>query len=438
MDIFQVFQKKQESSTRKYYATVPDEHIEDGSYGAAGIVKDKDYFRVRLCEMFLKDKNNYINDYIPMAVALNMFGYGGSQCTVPVLVGNQLLSAIEKYVKDEAIEFRNVPVIGPIPHTGEDFSLFIGLYRVAVGSLAKSLFGVINNLVGVFDLANLSSYLGIAERIGGGLADLIGLHQVEMRLGIMDTFGSGTNTLRDRYLLSVNASEKEVDPDRLWVKDGRLFEGDAIGSDTAYSRHDYCLVRIERLETHPGITTLPFHQVFVECKAKIWEGNSPEAERLFLTLMRQLTNAPDLTVGDRGTLMETYLANYQQEKENYAGITDHIGRGMAPIIRGAGNLDGKPHSISAVASIQRVADMAEGIVGQADHREALLSVQQRLHQLARNWKEIPHLEARNEPAELDEDKISEQFRAVKERQNVSLTRPEALAEVLAFASFQNL
>jgi hypothetical protein len=438
MGIIQTILRIQEAGTRKFYTTVQDNHIEDPSYGTAGIAKDKDYFRVRLSEMFLKDKTNYINGFIPMAVALNVFSYGGSQCTVPVLVGNQVLSTIDKYVKNETVEFRNVPIIGPVPHTGDDFSLFIGLYRVSVENLSKSLFGVIEKLVGAFNLANLSSYLGIAKHIGDGLVDLIGLKEVEMRLGIMDTFGSGANTLRDRYLLCVNAPEHEVNSDRLWVKNGRLYEGDSIESNTVYNSHDYCLVRIERLETRPDITSLPFHQLFEESKAKIWDGNPPEAERLFLTLMRQLTNSPDLTVEDRGTLMETYLANYQQEKENYAGITSRIdGRGEA-VVRGTGGRDGKSRTLSATASIQRVADMAEGIARQSERSEDLMSVHRRLNQLAHNLKEIPHLAVRDTPTDLDDAMLSEQFRSIKASQKIALARPEALAEALSLASYQNL
>lgn len=438
MGIIQAILRKQEAGARKFYTTMPDNHIEDPTYGTAGIAKDKDYFRVQLCEMFLKDKTNYINGFIPLTVALNVFCYGGRQCTVPVLVGNQILSTIEKYVKNEAVEFRNVPIIGPVPHTGDHFSLFIGLYRVSVENLAKSLFGVINKMVGAFNLSNLSSYLGIAECIGDGLMDLIGLKEVEMRLGTMDTFGSGANTLRDRYLLCVNAPENEIDSGRLWIKNGRLYEGDSIGSNAVYNRHDYCLVRIERLETRPDVTVLPFHQLFVESKAKIWEGNQPEAERLFLTLMRQLTISPDLTVEDRGTLMETYLANYQQEKENYAGITGRIGGQGEAIVRGTGGRAGESRALSATASIQRVADIAEGIAGQSGHKEALLSVHRRLNQLALNLTEIPHLAVSIAPADLDDAKLSEQFRAIKASQKIALTRPEALAEALSLASYQRL
>jgi hypothetical protein len=370
MGILQIVCGKQDAGTRKFYTTVPDEHIEDPSYQTATVAMNRDYFRVRLCEMFLKDKTNYISKCIPMTVALNMFGYGGRQCTVPVLVGNQMLSAIEKYVKNESIEFRNVPIIGPVPHTGEDFRLFIGLYRVAVGSVAKSLFGVINNLVGAFDLAHLSPYLGIAERIGDGLADLIGLDEVEMRLGTMDTFGSGTSTLRNRFLLCVNAPEHEVDAGRLWIRNGRLYTGDSMASSSSYSRHDYCLV------------------------------------------------------------------NYQQEKANYAKITGLLGQGT-PVVRGpdAGR-ENRPRPISAMASIQRMADLSEGIAGQAANREALLSVQLRLNQPAQNLMEIPHLTVRSDPADLDEATLADQVRTVKARQKVALTRPETLAEILSLASFQ--
>jgi hypothetical protein len=58
MPILDMIRRHQESGTRKFYATLPDDHIQDSSYTATDLAQAKDYFRIQLCEMFLKDKTN--------------------------------------------------------------------------------------------------------------------------------------------------------------------------------------------------------------------------------------------------------------------------------------------------------------------------------------------------------------------------------------------
>ena len=435
MGILDMVRRYQATGTRKFYAIIHDEHIQDPNHEPIALTSNKDYFRIRLCEMFLKNKTNYISGFIPMTIALNMFDYAGKACTVPVIVGNQMLSDIEKYIKNEDIEFRNVPIIGPVPYIGDTVSLFIGLYRIAVDDLARSLFNVIDNLIGSFDLCNLSTYLNIADRIGNGLTGLIGLSQVDMRLGTMDTFGDPVNRMRDQYLLFINCPEDKIDIEKLWIKNGRLFEGDNIDKANAFSRHDYVLVHIERLENRSDITTLPFHQLFLHSKTRIWEGDLNEAERLFLNLMRDITISPDLTTEDRSLIMETYLANYQQEKENYASIA---GKTQSASIRSADRSYARASTISAVASVQKAAGMAEQITEPARTKQELFSVQHRLYKLAQHWNEIPFLEKRNEPVDLSDSMLSRQLKAIRTNLQGTAAAPEALADILNFSAFHNI
>lgn len=438
MGILQIIRGYQNSGTRKFYGTVPDSQIRDASYDPKPVTKDKDYFSIRLCEMFLKNKANFISGFVPMAITLNIFDYAGAKRSIPVLVGNQMLREIEQYVKNQDIEFKNVPIIGPVPCTGNDVSLFVGLYRVAVNNLAKSLFGVVQRLIGAFDIADLSSYLNIAERIGDGLAGLIGLPEVEMRFGTMDTFTMSGSTMRDRYLLFINSAETDIDQDKIWVKNGRLYEGDSIDSNAPYTGQDYCLVRIERLESRPDIDKLPFHRLYIDSKGKIWEGNLPEAFRLFHTLVRSLSCSPDLTAEDRSALIETYLVNFEQEKENYATFTGRLKKGSGPFRKGSKLRAGEGNNLSALETVQLTADLAENIDGLPNRKEAVEAVQRRLNQLTRHWKDIPYLIQRNEPSDLDANELIEQFKAVKTSQQGTATAPELLADAISISAFHNI
>ncbi len=431
MGIINIISQTQQVGTRKFYATIPDGHVQDSSYETTALIKNQHYFRIRLCEMFLRDKANYINGFIPMTVALNIFDYADGKREIPVFVGNQMLHEIHKYVKDQSIEFRNVPIIGPLPYSGADITLFIGLYRVAVDNLAQSLFEVVNTIIGAFGLSDFSTYLRIASRLGDGLAKLIGLPQVDMRCGAMDTFSDQGNTLRDRYLLFINSSESSIDANRLWVKDARLFEGNTLAGGTPFTRHDYCLVRIEKLDNRPDMETLPFHKIYLDSKTKVWEGNLTEAERLFLNLMRDLSRSPDLIPEDRIAMMKAYLANYQQEKENHATAIGILEKDGSPC---RGERAGET-PLSAIATIQTAASMAKNIIMKDKDSNDLEDARQSLQLLTKSWSEIPHLDKREAPADLTPAKIFDQFRAIKVIQRNTTASPEVLADVINFSAF---
>jgi hypothetical protein len=261
---------------------------------------------------------------------------------------------------------------------------------------------------------------------------------VEMRFGTMDTFTMSGSTMRDRYLLFINSAEIDIDQDKIWVKNGRLYEGDSIDSNAPYTSQDYCLVRIERLESRPDIDKLPFHRLYLDSKGKIWEGNLPEAFRLFHTLVRSLSCSPDLTAEDRSALIETYLVNFEQEKENYATFTGRLNKGSGPFRKGSKLRAGEVNTLSALETVQLTADLAENIDGLPNRKEAVEAVQRRLNQLTRHWKDIPYLIQRNEPSDLDANKLIEQFKAVKTSQQGTATAPELLADAISISAFHNI
>ena len=52
MGILDVIRRREGSGTRKFYGAILDDHVEDKSYSASVFNKDKNYFSIRLCEMF--------------------------------------------------------------------------------------------------------------------------------------------------------------------------------------------------------------------------------------------------------------------------------------------------------------------------------------------------------------------------------------------------
>ena len=175
--------------------------------------------------MFLRDKNEFIRNFVPLTIAINSFKYGGQRHEIPFIVGNQLLHSIESYIKDEYIEFKDTRILGPSPYPGDDVSLFIGLFRVQVDNLARQLFSFMDNIIGIFNLSSLIPYLDVADKLGDALAGLMSLQEIEMRFGMLNTFShveGSHNFFRSGYLVFVGCPENEIMADQLWIQNGRL------------------------------------------------------------------------------------------------------------------------------------------------------------------------------------------------------------------------
>ncbi len=141
----------------KAYARLPDGNVLDATPDAGELAADGGYFEILLSQMYLRDSRELWYNYLPFALVAVDFLYKDRREAVPFLVGNRLLGAIEKAVEGQQVEYLNTKVAGPIPYAGDDVGLFVGLFRAPVSDLSKSLFDLLQGVVGAFDVAQISS-----------------------------------------------------------------------------------------------------------------------------------------------------------------------------------------------------------------------------------------------------------------------------------------
>ncbi len=428
MKLMDLIGRNRETSGRKLYFRVPGERVLEEGFSSREIQPGKSYFQIRLSEMFLRNKAEYGSGFVPLVVSVNDFIYDDKRREIPFFVGNQLLKSIDTYIKGEHVELRNTRIVGPAPYAGDDVSLFVGLFRVQVDNLAKKLFGFLDNIIGAFGLANLQNYLEIAKQVGDGLGGLMGLSELEMRLGVRDVFGdveNSPNRFREGYLVYVNCPENAMNADNLWVKDGRLFTGSSKNTIEAFKKHDYCLIRIDELKTRKDYRMLPFHGLWKKAQKNVWEENSAVAEWRFLSLIQKVEISPDLTKDHRQRLMQVYLANFESEKQTWSKIRGDAARRPFANTRGAHR--GKIYS-SPRAEIQKTASLAckAGIPKTAE--KALMEI-------SANWDRIPDLKGRPRDFELTDEILDRQLNELALLSRIDSPDPSALADAIAFAAF---
>ena len=414
---------------KRFYDTIDPAHVIGEDAGGGAISAEESYFKIRLAEMYMRDRHRHGKEFIPLTVALSSFIYDGSTVEVPCLVGNQMLKAIDQYINGEYVELRNTPIVGPVPYAGEDVALFIGLYGVEVRDIVESLFGFLGRMVGIFDVAGLSAYLKVTEQISEGLAGLLGIDkEIDQRIAHREVFSDrmdGRRSFEEKYIVYANCPADALTRDRLWVKDQSLMQGQDKTALAHFRAYDYCLVKIERLEKRKDYTTLPFHALWKELKALIWENRQDslkEADRIFPTLARQVALSPDLTNRHRNLMIQLYKANYEQEIASFLATQPPARVAYHGVTRGGRD------ERDARAMIQRAAHLA-------DRANMSESAKDSLWEIDSNWDRIPFLEQHGESFELTDAIIQQQLQELGAQSKVDQPDPAALSQAIALASY---
>lgn len=393
------------------------------------IEENRHYFSLSLSEMYLKNRRVLWSELLPLCVAVGSFTYDGKpDNTVPFFVGSQLLKEIERHVENEYIEFKNCPILGPVPYVGGGLSLFAGLFKVAVkgDTLASRLFGFVGDIFEAFSAISLSKYLDVSNKVLDSLTCLLGIQDTDAVISHYCHFPSHSVhplQLRGGYLVYINCGEAEVQADQLRVKEGRLY-GDASAS-RRFDSHDYCLLRLDRLTERGGYTTLPFFSSWLETQKFIMgseQWSVEAAKSKFRETLLQIMISPDLTEEDRNALQTSYLINFEKALE----MARKIGRFTGVAYR----------SVEAWNAADQLhpAELLKLKADRAERGRFSTPVVDTFREIANQWDRIPY----NEDPPLDsecseqilEETLSAQVKAIKSLVDVYRVKPSELANAI--------
>jgi hypothetical protein len=377
--------------------------------------------------MFVHDERVLLRTFVPLSVAITEFIYEGKKQVVPFIVGNQLLKSIDPYVQGDNVEFMNTNIAGPIPYAGGDVSLYVGLYRAQASNLSRKLFTLVGGILSSFDATGLSKYLDVAGPLANGLADLLGMKEVEFRLGRRDEFngtpGSATQ-FKSGYLAYINLSEAELGGRELYVQGGTLQAKRNGGQLERFRDADYCLIKIEHIGERGDYTALPFHKLWGAAKDLVWQAEPERAKAAFVQLVQELARSPDLTKKHRFHLLQAYKANFEAELAAAQGATSFGGAESTGPTRGASTgarsvARGAVQAATAIAMKARLPKDAE----------------KGLTELTKAWDGIPYLASRDKSAPLTESMLKSQLQSLQAGSALESPDPEALATALTIAAF---
>jgi len=242
---------------------VPDGHSVSATNAPLPVespfVVSDDYVVLRLAEMYLKTTRVLWKESYPLVHSFVGYGDPAAPRSVAAIAGPGQLKELGTDNLDRLIGLA-YRLAGPTVYDGQDIELLAGLYSVPAADGAKVLIDTLAQLSGL--VPALKQATDVANIVKGGVEGLLGISGTRLTLGIHDVLRShvpvGARAAQPGFIVAVNAPSHSIKPERLWVKAGRLYEGDNPVAARPFDSHDMMLFELHRGPSRaPTWATLP-------------------------------------------------------------------------------------------------------------------------------------------------------------------------------------
>ena len=352
---------------------IPPNRVLNSPTGLEKMAADHCYFSIRLSEMFLENRQEYWQHFLPMAIAQCEFIYGPKRRSVPVYIGSNLLLPEAQALE---VDYVNTTLLGPVPYRGGELCLFLGLFKVPAEDATCGVLSFAENLVKEFKITPLCQYLEAAKTIKTGLSALLGMNTIQMRLGRRSVFTGtegGINSLKPGFLVYLRGNLSPEEEASLWVEKDKLYKKDQRNHLSKYNSSDYCLIKLSAFKKRDDYALLGFEQGFNQVLEQI-DNLQEEVAIFFLkSLLKNIRESPDLTPEHRENLIRLYLINYEKSWE--LALTLNKKKAQKPdLFRGGlGKLNAKDvvEHMSYVSNVEGKMSAQMALRGLAEHLDEI-------------------------------------------------------------------
>ncbi len=283
----------------------------------APLQTDRDYWQVRIAELYLHDATGWLTTHDPLVVVLTEFTYDGTFHAVPKLVGPGMLAEIGGSKEPLGMIYRDTRVAGLHPYLGGRINLSLVLCKAERSNLARSLLQVLESTGKALDLAaEFNPYLRIGSVVLDGLdqlrsskdiAPLVG-HRKEFdpdardHLGPMQVFvatapSHGRVALVDGQIVDSPAGLPVRSDCLTWVHDQLCY----LWTDNLcypYRASDYVVAELLATPARSDLRLLPiwspWQQILRDAGCGTQQGLEM-AQTGLVALYQQMLHSPDLT-----------------------------------------------------------------------------------------------------------------------------------------------
>ncbi len=280
------------------------------------IIPMRGYLRVWLSEMFLAKSRDWFVDVHPAVHAQVRLKFAGRE----VEIGRVAQPPKDALGKGVHVDYA---LSSLLPYNGGTVEIEAALLALAGTNQLQAVIGI---LKGFSDLVGppLASALTIADQVGAGMQQLMGVTDGQVHLGYHQQFGSqgggGANVLRPGYIAVVLANADEVKPGDLSVIAGRLHHrGQPLVG------RDYLLLRIEGRNERDDWLLPDIQAAMDRAVQSAAEGDDEKSALHRAAAITAALTSPDLVMQDRRRVVEAIKAHLADVSLGAAPVANDLG-----------------------------------------------------------------------------------------------------------------
>jgi hypothetical protein len=283
------------------------------------IVAGRDYFRLRLAEMFLAKQVQGARSWYPAVHSVVRCSFGDQLVEIPNIADATRVGALQQSAQGDVVA-RNFVLVPTMPFAGGTVELSAGLIALQGQNYVESFVKTLGNFASLLNVPQLSTVLSLAQPVAGAMQDLLSGGAGSLHLGLHDAFSS--NELQEGYFAVIRAPQHKLAVSNLWVVNDELHEGSGlgVGAHKPYVEEDHLLFRFEIFEERDDWEQLrAIQEPFLEAMDSLAE--SPEkATFLLRRAQARAIRAPELTRADRTRVVTALGAQFAEAQRAYSGL----------------------------------------------------------------------------------------------------------------------
>lgn len=286
---------------------VADDHVLDAAFHAGPFVQDEHYFVLRVHQTYLAAARQWFAKYDPMLFALTEFSYDGRRTSEPFLVSPDTFRQVGQPAP-AGMSFNDVRATGLRPYRGNTINVTVILYRNKISDGARRLLTIAERCLSVPQLQVLGApYMAVAETGLEVLESILGLDDTVPLLGIWQCFDPLDGFRPGWFVLCESAA---LNPDHVWVRGNRLWQGADRDRLTRVEQTDFVLCSLGQASTLNDAGQLPVVRDMWQPVKRFAglgnEGSLKVAKALMTAFTYAVTQSPDLLPGQADELVSKY------------------------------------------------------------------------------------------------------------------------------------
>lgn len=296
---------------------IPADHVSPAPQNDAPLTPDASYFRVWLSEMFLAKQVDWGAQKFPAVHAEVSLSFGNQNEVTFSRVAQPPKDQIGKGV------FLNYLLCELMPYKGGVVTVDAALIALTGEDYLRTAIGVLQQFSGLVT-APLGEALNIAGKLTIGTRDLLSATGGNIHLGWHDSFisqgGDGGLVIKPGYYAVILGTQAQVEPKRLYIKDGRLCKGNNLQSAEPLVGFDYMLFRIEGRSERDDWRLKPIDDPLKKAKAALAKDNQEEFNAYRKVSLVAALESPDYSETDRRRVIATIKQELKQLQESGLGV----------------------------------------------------------------------------------------------------------------------